>query len=252
MKLALEPEQKTFRHPDPVLVLTVAQRWRDALLSHSNGLCGAVRSVLSGHDAAGNPLDCAHLAFVPLADVGHERAHGSLIGMGLALPAALSRDDRQRALQTFDRVRQLRLGPLGVWRVEAVTEAQPAWNLRAETWTGYPAGSTHWATVTPVVFDRHPKSKDQRGYWLETAAMVAEGCVRIGLPKPREVIVSAVSAHLGAPPSHVFPRMQRKDGSRRRHTHAILVFEEPVCGPILLGAGRFRGYGLCRPMGERG
>lgn len=47
---------------------------------------------------------------------------------------------------------------------------------------------------------------------------------------------------------HAFPRLRRKDGSERRHTHAILVFDEPVRGPILVGAGRYRGYGFCRPM----
>jgi len=35
--------------------------------------------------------------------------------------------------------------------------------------------------------------------------------------------------------------LQRKDGSPRWHTHAILVFDEPVCGRVLIGAGRFRG-----------
>lgn len=80
--------------------------------------------------------------------------------------------------------------------------------------------------------------------------MVAESCIRIGLPTPREVIITQVSAHLGVPPSFVFPRLKRKDGSERRHTHAILVFDEPVCGPVLIGAGRFRGYGALRPMNQ--
>ena len=34
--------------------------------------------------------------------------------------------------------------------------------------------------------------------------------------------------------------------------HAILIFSEPVVGPVLLGAGRYRGYGLCRPLRGRG
>jgi len=80
--------------------------------------------------------------------------------------------------------------------------------------------------------------------------MISAACESIGLPKPREVIVTAVSAHLGVPPAFAFPRLCRKDGSERRHAHAILVFDVPVCGPMLLGAGRYRGYGLCRPMEE--
>jgi CRISPR-associated protein Csb2 len=42
--------------------------------------------------------------------------------------------------------------------------------------------------------------------------------------------------------------VRRKDGSERRHAHAILVFDEFVVSSVLLGAGRYRGYGLCRPM----
>jgi CRISPR-associated protein Csb2 len=63
-----------------------------------------------------------------------------------------------------------------------------------------------------------------------------------------DAVVTPVSAHLGAPAAHEFPRLQRKDGSECRHTHAILIFSQPVIGPVLLGAGRYRGYGLCRPL----
>jgi len=109
--------------------------------------------------------------------------------------------------------------------------------------------SGHWSTVTPVVFDRHPKAKDRTEYQREVAGMIAAACESIGLPRPREVIVTSVSAHLGVPPAHAFARLRRKDDSERRHAHAILVFDRSVCGPILLGPGRYRGYGLCRPMG---
>ncbi|MHB8153404.1 MAG: type I-G CRISPR-associated protein Csb2, partial [Bacillati bacterium] len=190
------------------------------------------------------------LAFLPLAFIGHERADGHLLGMGLALPATLSREERRDALRAIAAVQELRLGPLGVWNIEPVTAGQPQWNLKAETWTGHPNGVTHWATVTPVVFDRHPKAKNKARCQQETVTMIAAACTRIGLPEPREVIVTPVSAHLGVPSSFAFPQFQRKDGTNRRHSHAILVFDEPVCGPILIGAGRFRGYGTFRPMNE--
>ncbi len=246
--LKLEREEGVYRQLDLACVPAVTQRWREALLSQCNDLPPAVRTTLSGHDIDGNPLDSPHLAFVPLAFVGHEHADGHLVGMGLAFLKDLPPDDRRGVLQAVNRVRRLKIGRLGIWRVEAVTEAQPPWNLRAGVCTAHPEGAAQWSTVTPVVFDRHPKSKDRRAYQLEVAAMVAQCCLRIGLPQPREIIATPVSAHLGTPPSHAFPRLLRKDGSQRRHTHAILVFDEPVCGPILIGAGRYRGYGLCRPL----
>jgi CRISPR-associated protein Csb2 len=126
--------------------------------------------------------------------------------------------------------------------------ARPLETLRPSTWTAHPDGATHWSTVTPIAYDHHPKAKAKAAYLAEVAEMIRLGCERIGLRRPREVIVTPVSAHLGAPAAHAFPRLRRKDGSERRHTHAILVFDEPVRGPIIIGAGRYRGYGLCRPV----
>jgi len=47
------------------------------------------------------------------------------------------------------------------------------------------------------------------------------------------------------------PRREYADGathSTAAHTHAILVFDQPVCGPVLIGAGRFRANAVCRAM----
>lgn len=244
----LAARQGPFRHLGLVATLTLTGRWREAILSHANGLPEPVRRMLSGHGADGGPAEEPHLAFLPFAFVGDEHADGHLLGMGLALPAHFSREERREALRAIAAVRELKLGPLGVWQVEAVTAEQPARALRPEVWTAQPKGATHWSTVTPIALDRHPKACDKAQYQKDITDLIAAACARMSLPKPHEVIVTQVSAHLGVPPSFAFPRLQRKDGSERRHTHAILVFEKPVCGPMLIGAGRFRGYGMCRPM----
>lgn len=232
-------------------VLAITQRWREALVSHSNDMPDTVREIVSGHDGAGKPLERPHLAFVPMAFVGHPHADGHLLGMAAALPSNLDAGDRRKVLQVLGRVHQLKLGALGVWDLVRETGDWPPASLRPEVWSAYPAGERHWATVTPVAFDRHPKQKDPRTYHREVAAMIAAACTAVGLPQPREVIVTSVSAHLGVAPAHAFPRLPRKEGGDRRHTHAILVFDEPVLGPILIGAGRYRGYGVCRPMNHR-
>lgn len=247
--LRIEREHGPYRQLDLACTLTVASRWREALLSQSDDLPDTVRHVLSGHDAAGSPLDEPHVAFAPLAFVGHDHADGRLLGMGIAVPRDLEPSDRRGILRALGRVRQLKLGRLGVWRFGTVTENRPPWNTQSVAWTGHPSGATQWSTVTPVVFDRHPKSTDKAAYRDEVTDMLRRSCARVGLTEPREVIVTTVSAHPGAPPAHAFPRLHRKDGSPRRHTHAILVFDAPVCGPILFGAGRYRGYGFCRPLG---
>lgn len=247
---ALEREDGPQRLLDLPCVLTVVQRWREAILSESNDLSERVRSLLSGHNDDGSPLEDPHLAFLPLAFVGHPHADGRLLGMGLVLPAGIPRDERREALCGIGRVRHLALGRLGRWKIEPERRSRPPWNLRPEAWTAAPEGAIHWSTVTPVVFDRHPKSKGREKAQREVATMMATACIRIGLPEPREVIVTHVSAHFGVPPAFAFLPLQRKDGSERQHAHAILVFDEPVCGPILIGAGRFRGFGVLRPIDE--
>lgn len=244
----LQPIGTPYRHLDLSCVPAIAQRWRAALLANSNDVATEVRSILSGHDEDGAPLQGAHLASLPLAFVSHDHADGRLLGIGAALPAEISGERRREVLRVFARVSELKLGRLGVWRLEHLSAARPPVSLRADTWTAYPDGATHWSTITPIAFDQHPKSTDRAAYQREIATMIAESCSRIELPKPKEIIVSSISAHLGAPPAYSFPRIQRKDGSYRRHCHAVLIFAEPVCGPVLLGAGRFRGYGVCRPI----
>jgi len=233
-------------------VAQVVQRWREALVSQANDMPDRVREVVSGHARDGGPLKGPHLAFVPLAFVDDPHADGRLWGVAVALPRDLAAADRRQALRVLGRVHELKLGALGVWELIRELGDPPAWNLCAEAWTAHPEGTTHWATTTPVAFDRHPKARDRAAYHREVAQMIGDACVGIGLPRPREVIVTSASAYLGVPPTFEFPRLQRKDGTERRHAHAILVFDQPVVGPVLIGAGRYRGYGVCRPMDPKG
>jgi len=245
---SLERLDGPYRHLDLTCALALAERWREALASHANDLSPEAQSLISGHASNGGALQAPHLAFLPLGFVGHSHADGRLSGMALALPAGIAGERRVEVLRAVGLVKELCLGRLGKWRLEPARMARPPSTLRAATWTAHPDGTTRWSTVTPIAYDQHPKAKDKAAYLDEVAAMIANGCDRIGLPRPREVIVTPVSAHLGTPAAHAFPRLHRKDGTERRHTHAILVFGEPVRGPVLLGAGRYRGYGLCRPI----
>jgi CRISPR-associated protein Csb2 len=228
----------------------VAQRWRDALLSHSNGSSDSVRRLVSGHAADGAPLSRPHLAFVPLVRLAGHGAPVRIAGMALALPLGVPAGDRSEVLGLADRVRALKLGALGVWCARPLRFGADADRATA-AWTAMPSGATRWATMTPVAFDRHPKARDPDTDGRECADMIAEACVAIGLPRPCHVAVSRLAAHAAMPPANEFPKLLRKDGSERRQLHATLQFDEAVLGPILLGAGRYRGYGVCVAL-ERG
>lgn len=232
--------------------LQVTRYLRDTVLS----LCpNPVPEWVSGHRADGTPSEQDHLAFLPLPHVGREHADGHLLGLALALPRSIPVDDRRRTLGPilFDsrgraRPIDLRMGRLGRWSLELDERPYRPVALRSETWTaGPPAEATRrWATVTPLALDRHPKGRDR---WGQIETSVGRACRRIGLPEPHDVVISPVSLFVGAPVGKAFPAMRRgRNGSPVQHTHAVVTFPEPIRGPVLLGAGRYRGYGLCRPL----
>jgi len=108
-------------------------------------------------------------------------------------------------------------------------------------------------TVTPIALDRHPRGgRTTRAG--EAARIVAKGCERLGLPRP-QVRVHSEAQVTGAPCA--WPGDTRtgwdRDGALagRRLTHATLRFPVPVSGPILTGAGRFMGLGLCLPIEDQ-
>jgi len=75
------------------------------------------------------------------------------------------------------------------------------------------------------------------------------GCLRIGLPAPAAVTVLPSAPLPGSSKARHFPPFPGSEGRVQRVlTHAALQFEEPVAGPILLGAGRYVGLGLMRPL----
>lgn len=247
----LERRDGPYRHLDLPCTLALTARWRDALISHADNVSPAARSILSGHTAQGQMIEKPHAAFLALGFVGHPNADGHLSGVALALPNDTTTEVRTELLRLTSRVSNLVLGRLGKWDLAPAMTLRPQVTLRTDTWVSDADGAQRWSTVTPVVYDQHPKAKNKVTYLEEAADMISAACTRINLPRPQSVVITQVSAHLGTPPAHVFPRLLRKDSSDRRHTHAILTFDQPVRGPILIGAGRYRGYGLFRPIEAR-
>lgn len=202
-----------------------------------------VPELLSGHAPGGGPGRQTHVAYVPLADVGHEHADGCLVGLGVILPAEVDEPSRGACLRAIsDAIASpLRLGDLGAWRLESAAEDRRR-VLDPTVWVG-PA--RRWATVTPIVLDRHPKREG------DAEAVIARACEYAGLPVPVEVACRPVSTLRGVPHARDFPMYScGKPATQRWHTHAVVVFGAPVSGPVALGRGRFRGYGLCRPQGD--
>ena len=111
-----------------------------------------------------------------------------------------------------------------------------------------------------ISFNGVASGKKVNGKEVE-ARLIAAACRNIGLPEPLAVEIHKHSAIKGAPsaypargqlsrPDWSFPKDAKFAGRPRRHI--ILRFAANIEGPVILGAGRFYGFGLCLPLvGER-
>jgi CRISPR-associated protein Csb2 len=115
-----------------------------------------------------------------------------------------------------------------------------------------------WTTATPIILDRFPRSNDPEARSNEVKASIRRSCSHVGLPEPSFIAVTDGSAVRGAPPAR--PARGSKSWEHwqlpsslaaRPLVHATIGFDAEVSGPILLGAGRYVGMGLCLPVNAR-
>lgn len=222
---------------------------------------------LSGHSGDGSQSTSDRPAIVPLAFVDHKHADGHLLGIAIALPSNFSPEYSQKLFELLlqedplkdrdlDESLQIELGIrnfllpsddkqngklIGTMRLELDErrDRQREFNLRMETWTNE---STHWATVTPVMLPRFPRRS------LLAEEVVAQAIVEAGYPMPVEVETGFAPFMSGVPHSKSFIMKPRPGRPPRPLVHARFRFDVPVRGPVLVGAGRYTGFGACRPL----
>lgn len=227
--------------------------WRNTVLSRCQ--VQPPPEWISGHRVDGAPTTQPHLAVLPIANVGNPHAQGHVMGVALAIPCEVPDNEIGRCLwPLFDfdgrgDPKPLRLYHGSDFDIDVVfdlgTSEREA--FKSQRWCGTAAGATRWASVTPVALDRHGK----RGRFDdETREQIAYACECIGLPRPTRVAISSTGFLVGAPHARTVAPLRRKDGSTRQQVHVCLEFPRPVLGPVLIGAGRFRGYGFCAPYPE--
>jgi len=240
--------------------LQVTGALRDAAIKASPQ---PVPEWLCGHGLGPNgpPSQRPHLAFLPLPFVGHEHADGHLLGLAVAVPRGLPPQELRNSLGPllFDpqsgvprSITLWRRNGSGkeIWRwmLGRETRESPPFALRQETWT---EPSRVWASVTPVVLHHHPRN----GRPDHIQEIVRDACRTAQLPEPARVAVSPISwhRHKGAAHARQMPLLEDQgNGLCRYQVHVMIEFVEPVSGPMLLGRGRYRGYGLCRPLRKGG
>jgi len=216
--------------------------------------------TISGHAESG-PTEQPHVAFVPLPFVGHDHADGAIMGCALILPQAFPKRDREVLLRLVAKWEKERsdergnltlaggtLPPLHVRRVDVSAKAA----LDSARWC---RASTRFITATPIALDKNPgnlrSNQDGTAYKaaLEAQKSISDACLCIVGVRPSSVEVSLAPLLSGA--QHVrdfLPWPGRPGRSPRVRVHADICFDAPVRGPLLLGAGRYFGLGLCLPV----
>ena len=220
---------------------------------------------LSGHRADGGPTDHPHVAFIPLPFVGHEYADASVQGCAIVMPRGLSPNEREallRLIAAWERDRAIdsdgtmelaraAFPPVRFRRVELSGKV----SVNPERWC---RPARRFLTATPIALDRNPgnlrSNRQGAGHKASIQAQqsIADACERIGLPRPTSVEVSLAPMLPGAQPVHAFLPWPGQPGRPARvRVHADIRFSELVCGPMLVGAGRYFGLGLCLPIPDR-
>ena len=251
--------------PDIRASALVGRLLRQALMAgyRRAGLGEHIPDIVSGHAPDGTPTRRPHVSIAPLAFIGSPHADGRVFGFAVIPPsggALLHIDGFRAAFETVApyradeqrRVLTLKGPPLRnpLHLAPAPDDGDGKRSLRPEP---YLEESTRWASVTPIVLDRHLKRNDD----AEVRGLVARACEHAGLPRPDpdRIRVGKHAAVQGAPPSRPLagePPWTRwklpKSLESRQLVHAVIDFDRSVSGPVLLGAGRFTGLGLCRGL----
>ncbi|CAN5286659.1 hypothetical protein BH24ACT9_BH24ACT9_12660 [soil metagenome] len=269
------------RSSDPdVRAPTFGEDWivlepgRRFMIGDSMTLCRTVRAalmawspeqpapeIISGHvpGPAGEsspPTSRNHLAILALPFADHPHADGSIHGMALAIPRSATEYERTAVFTAAGSWLEQGNGELRAGRrvstVEKVDVADAGYSVRPGRWS---RPSRLWRTVTPIALDRHPGDISHRDPRRRDAAVqracdsIILACNRIGLPSPASVKIDGAPFVTGTRPVGAFPPYEVQQGRvRRQLVHAEIGFAEAVRGPVVLGAGRFVGLGLCAPI----
>ncbi len=222
-----------------LITLRLRHPWSLArVVDAADGLRRAVLSLLGDdappaiHGHADTPAGKAtpHVAWLGLPNLS-PFARGELLGLGVAVPVDMSSQDRARLVQAVLGLDHVVINGRSV----AVERPSHALSLDARSWT---RPSRRWRSVTPVVLDRYPKARK-----LTAEDIVLSGLVAAGYPRPTKVYLTDGASVQGGLPSSAF-RLRRPG---RLFSHIEIEFDTPVRGPVLAGAERHFGLGLCRP-----
>lgn len=212
-----------------------------------NETTGGTLASVHGHAPDGRAAkNEPRVGVIPLIDAGYEWSDGRIIGVGFVIPPALEYDTHLLLGLEALRRRPIRVPGRSAARSAVLEERDDAWTLNPERWT---RPSRRWATVTPIVNNGFPGGGGSRlrpsgsgkvakkvGRMLMQAAPAASGSFEL----------SPESLMRGVSPSWEFTAPEHRRWSWRMHLQ--VDFDQLVAGPLLVGPGRWQGWGLLAPV----
>lgn len=240
--------------------IEVATAMRAAILSHCSD---PIPETISGHRPDSRPSLTPHLAFLPIPYTGFQRSDGRLLGVAISIPEIVDDNDKRillRAIGNWEHQEngqlKLKLGRHGVLHLVRRQAASGVISLRPSIWH---RPSRRWVSATPIALPKHPdRLRGHASYksvaraWEKAETSVVSACAHVCLPRPTSVEVTLGQLMAGTQPASIYPAFHQKSKSgaaiRRQLVHAAIEFDTPVRGPLMIGAGRFMGLGLMRPI----
>ncbi len=217
-------------------VSAVTSLFKRAVLRRHQELIGEPPPVLHGHGFKRTGYELGR--FLALPDAGYPRSRGRIHGLALWLPPDTDIATRISARHSVHSIRSIR----GAGLKAEVRPHAGEWRPVAATPKRWQRHSRRWVTVFPAVHERRGR--------LSLAA-VARWCNHAGLPEP--VAFRSTRSPLVAGGVDLAPiEVNRPGRPALPYSHVELLFAKSVTGPVVIGAGRQRGLGLCVDVPDEG
>lgn len=208
--------------------------FKEAVLSRYQRMHGEPPSFLHGHGFTGTGYELAR--YLALPDAGYPRSDGRIHGLALWLPPGSDVEQRRKAREATIAIDAL-VGRAINTTVEPRGDRERPWAANPNRWRG---PSATWITAFPVIHERRgAPGLSEVGRW----------CRHAGLPDPiafRSSRTPLISGGVDLAPAEV----NRPGRPALPYSHVAIRFAEPVEGPVVVGAGRQRGFGLCVPVDD--
>lgn len=216
-----------------------------------------VERVVAGHRDKEAGDDHRQFSYVPLPSIGHAHADALIRNVMIVAPIGMDRELEHLANQLDGQALIAESNPN-----KCASESTPK-PIRLERFTPPPrkfiaerylATSNVWETVTPVILDgcnRKSKTDKPEAVARATEKLLCKAIARAGIEVPCQFTWQALPFMKNTLSTHKYDREGKPTGyfrptylQGRSAIHVRLQFDQPIVGPLTIGAGRHCGFGV--------